>query len=54
MTLYSDKQDKLTDNEFQEMTALKKAINENPYSVVPEKMEKFTEYFVRSLKEIGG
>ncbi len=54
MTLSSGKQNKLTDTEWNEMAALKNAINELPQSVVPEKMEQFTEYLVRSLKERGG
>ena len=54
MTLSSGKQQKLSDAEWQEMAALKNAINERPQSVVPEKMEEFTEYLVRSLKERGG
>jgi hypothetical protein len=54
MTLSSVNQNKLTDAEFEEMVALKNAINELPQSVVPEKMEQFTEYLVRSLKEKGG
>ena len=54
MTLSSGKQNKLSDAEWNEMTALKNAINELPQSVVPEKMEQFTEYLVRSLKERGG
>jgi len=54
MTLSSGKQNKLTDAEWNEMTALKNAINERPQSVVPEKMEEFTEYLVRSLREKGG
>jgi len=54
MTLSSGKQEKLTDDEWKEMTALKNAINERPSSVVPEKMEEFTEYLVRSLREKGG
>jgi hypothetical protein len=54
MTLSSANQHKLTDAEFEEMVALKNAINELPQSVVPEKMEQFTEYLVRSLKERGG
>jgi len=54
MTLSSGKNEKLTDAEWKEMTALKNAINERPSSVVPEKMEEFTEYLVRSLKEKGG
>ena len=54
MTLSSGKQQKLTDDEWKEMTALKNAINDRPQSVVPEKMEAFTEYLVRSLREKGG
>lgn len=54
MTLPSKGQKKLTDDEFNEMTALKNAINQMPQSVAPEKMEAFTEYLVRSLREKGG
>jgi len=54
MSLSSGKQEKLTDDEWREMTALKNAINDRPQSVVPEKMEAFTEYLVRSLREKGG
>jgi len=54
MTFSSRKQTELTDEEWKEMTALKDAINQRPQSVVPEKMEEFTEYLVRSLKERGG
>lgn len=53
MTL-PNKPEKLTDNEWSEMNALKRAINLRPQSVVPEKMEQFTEYLVRSLREKGG
>ena len=52
---YTNKRDaKLTKEEWDEMVALKNAINERPQSVVPEKMEEFSEYLVRSLKEMGG
>jgi hypothetical protein len=54
MTLPSKGQTKLTDEEFNEMTALKNAINQLPQAVSPEKMETFTEYLVRSLRERGG
>jgi len=54
MTFSSGKNEKLTDAEWEEMTALKNAINERPQSVHPNKMEEFTEYLVRSLKERGG
>jgi len=53
MTFPSGQNNKLTDDEWDEMSALKDAINVRPQSVIPEKMEKFTEYFVRSLKERG-
>jgi hypothetical protein len=54
MTLSSKNQNKLTEAEWNEMNALRKAINDGPSSVHPEKMEAFTEYLVRSLKERGG
>ena len=54
MTYSAKKEDQLTETEWQEMTALKNAINQRPQSVVPEKMEEFTAYLVRSLKEKGG
>jgi hypothetical protein len=38
----------LTNEEWKELVALKQAINENPASVHPEKMELFTELLVRS------
>jgi hypothetical protein len=51
---YSKRNSTLTDEEYREMIALKSAINDMPHSVSPEKMEEFTEYLVRSLKEKGG
>ena len=54
MTLPSRGQDNLTEDEWYRMTALKNVINQRPQSVVPEKMEEFTEYLVRSLREKGG
>ena len=54
MTLPSKGNTKLTDEEFNEMIALKNAINQLPQAVSPEKLETFTEYLVRSLREIGG
>lgn len=53
MTRSSGKQDKLTDVEWNEMDALRKVITQRPQALIPEKMEKFTEYMVRSLKELG-
>ena len=52
MTLPSKGQT-LSDNEWQEMDALRKVISQRPQSLVPEKMEKFSEYMVRSLREMG-
>ena len=39
----------LTNEEWNEMDALRQAINYSPASVHPDKMERFTELFVRSL-----
>ena len=54
MTLPSRGNENLTEDEYQELDALRKAINTNPASVHPEKQERFTEYLVRSLREKGG
>ena len=54
MTLPSKGKTKLTDDEWYRMTALKNVINQRPSAVIPSKMEEFTEYLVRSLKERGG
>jgi len=53
MTFYSNTNSKLTEEEWNEMNALRKAINDNPSSVHPEKMEQFTQYLVRSIREMG-
>jgi hypothetical protein len=53
MTLPSKGQRNLTDDEWQEMDALRKVISQRPQALVPEKMEKFSEYMVRSLREMG-
>jgi hypothetical protein len=53
MTLPSKGKSNLTQDEWKEMDALRKVIAERPQALIPEKMEKFTEYFVRSLKEIA-
>lgn len=54
MTFSSKKTEKLTQEEFNEMVALRNAIHDLPQSVSPEKMEKFTEYLVRTIRENGG
>jgi len=53
MSFTPGKKTKLTEDEWNEMDALRKAINQLPQSVHPDKMEEFTEYFVRSLKEMN-
>jgi hypothetical protein len=53
MTLSKSNSDYLTVEEWNELDALRKAINYNPASVHPEKQERFTELFVRSLRGKG-
>lgn len=48
MTFSRPEQNTLTEEEWKELVALKKAINDNPASVHPEKMELFTQLLVRS------
>jgi hypothetical protein len=50
MTLSKTGTEVLTQEEWNELVALKNAINDNPATVHPEKMEKFTELLVRSLE----
>jgi hypothetical protein len=50
MTLSKTSTEILTNEEWNELVALKNAINDNPASVCAEKMEKFTELMVRSLE----
>lgn len=52
MTLPSKTKTELSDEEYQELDALRKAINDNPASVHPQKQERFTELFVRSLSYV--
>ena len=54
MTLSTNNKGFLSDDEWKEMVVLKDAINQDISQVVPEKLEAFTEYLVRSLKERGG
>lgn len=44
----------LTKEEWDELVALKNAINYDPASVHYEKMERFSDLMVRSLQEKGG
>lgn len=54
MTLINERREFLTDEEWNELVALKNAININPASVNYNKMERFAELMVRSLRERGG
>jgi hypothetical protein len=54
MTLQNRINTPLSDTEYDEMVALKNAINYDISTVVPEKMEEFSDYLVRSLRELGG
>ena len=53
MTLSRTGTEYLTTEEWNELNALRMAINYDPYTVSPEKMEKFTELMVRSLEGKG-
>ena len=44
-----DRSPDLSDDEWTEVQALRKAISEAPSTVVPWRMERFTELFTRSL-----
>lgn len=51
---YSDNfNSELSNDEWNELVALKDAINANPASVHPEKMELFTALFVKTLEGKG-
>lgn len=54
MTLSRTTNKELTEEEWDELVALKNAINYDPHTVSPSKMEKFSELMVRSLKMRGG
>jgi hypothetical protein len=53
MTLAKTGTKELSTEEWNELVALKNAINENPATVCPQKMELFTELLVRSLEGKG-
>lgn len=53
MTLSRITQTDLTTEEWNELIALKDAINDNPSSVHPEKMELFTALLVKTLEGKG-
>jgi hypothetical protein len=54
MTLSTTRTKELTEEEWEELVALKEAITYHPHSVSAEKMELFTELLVRSLEGRGG
>jgi hypothetical protein len=43
----------VTDEEFEEMSALRAAISDNPAAVHPDKQERFTELLVQSWPATG-
>jgi len=53
MTISRTSTEELTTEEWEELNALREAINLDPHQVHPSKMEKFTELFVRSLEGKG-
>lgn len=53
MTRSRNTTDKLTKDEFNEMAALKNAMNYDISQVNFTKMEEFTAYFVQSLKDLN-
>jgi hypothetical protein len=53
MTLAKTGTSELTKEEWNELVALKEAINYCPHTVTPDKMELFTELFVKSLSYVG-
>jgi hypothetical protein len=53
MTLAKTGSDNLTQEEWNELIALKEAITWSPQTVSAEKMEKFTDLMVRSLEGKG-
>jgi hypothetical protein len=54
MTLTKTQTEFLTNQEWEELIALKNAINDDPASVHFTKMERFSDLMVRSLQERGG
>jgi hypothetical protein len=53
MTLSRNTKDDLTNDEWNELVALKNVINQNPASVHPGKMELFTAMLVKTLEGKG-
>lgn len=53
MTIITKEKTEFTQQEYEELDALRKAITENPVSVHPKQQERFTELFVKSLSYVG-
>ena len=51
MTFISKQQGKLTQEETSEMKALRELMQIAPHTVHPDKMEKYTQYLVRSMTQ---
>lgn len=54
MTYSRINKEQLNDDEWNELVALKNAINYNPATVHPDKQEEFTAYLVQTLRDRGG
>ena len=52
MTFISKTTDYLTEEEQSEMEALREMMKFTPHAVHPDKMEKYTNYLVRSMKKM--
>ena len=52
MKLTTDEISKITKEEYEELQALRRAINDNISSVHPDKQERFTHLFVKSLSYV--
>ncbi len=52
MTFISKTADPLTKEEMSEMEALREMLHFTPHAVHPDKMEKFTNYLVRSMRKM--
>lgn len=50
--MVNQSKDIMTEQEWNELNALRSAINDNPASVHPDKMELFTALFVKSLSYV--
>lgn len=53
MTLFTQRMKDITKEEWNELNALNGAIQDSPFTVTPEKMELFSELFVRTLEGKG-